>query len=476
MTVRTRFAPSPTGFLHIGGARTALFNWLFSGRHGGVFVLRFEDTDTERSTNESIEQILAAMKWLGLEADEGPFFQMQRLDHYKRLAGQLLEGRKVYPCYCSQEELAVMREEQKKRGLKPRYDGRCKERKDAVPDISPVLRLANPASGVVKVHDLVHGDVSFDNSELDDLVILRSDGVPTYNFSVVVDDYEMNITHVIRGDDHLNNTPRQLNIINALGIKPPHYAHLPMIMGPDHSRLSKRHGAMSVLGYRDTGYLPEAVLNYIARLGWSHGDQELFSIEEMKEVFNLEHVHSAAGSFDEKKCQWVNEQWLKLASTDYLATSLTPFLQELELNPTLGPPLEQVIKIQRERVSNLREMATKSIFIYREPESYEPKAAMKYLKPEVRNILQSVAKELAGLDEWTEDSTQIAVGAVAEKLAVKMGAVAQPLRVAVTGSDASPGIGQTLALLGGEKTLARIQRAIEYVSVQSPELPGASKK
>ncbi|MEE3197076.1 MAG: glutamate--tRNA ligase [Pseudomonadota bacterium] len=476
MIVRTRFAPSPTGFLHVGGARTALFNWLFSCRHGGVFVLRFEDTDTERSTSESIEQILVAMKWLGLEADEGPFFQMQRLDHYKRLASQLLESGKAYSCYCSQEELTAMREEQKGRGLKPRYDGRCKERKDAVPDVSPVLRLANPASGIVKVHDLVHGDVNFDNSELDDLIILRSDGVPTYNFSVVVDDYEMNITHVIRGDDHLNNTPRQLNIMNALGIKPPYYAHLPMIMGADHSRLSKRHGAMSVLGYRDAGYLPEAMLNYIARLGWSHGDQELFSIEEMKKVFNLEHVHSAAGSFDEKKCQWVNEQWLKLVSTDYLAESLVPFLQELELNLTLGPSLEQVTKIQRERVSNLREMATKSLFIYRELESYEPKAAMKHLRPEVRDILQSVAKELLGLGEWTENSTQIAVEVVAEELAVKMGVVAQPLRVAVTGSDASPGIGQTLALLGREKTLARIQRAIEYISVQSSELPGASKK
>lgn len=466
MTIRTRFAPSPTGFLHIGGARTAFFNWLFSRRHGGVFVLRFEDTDTERSTNESIEQILAAMTWLGLETDEGPFFQMQRLGHYKRLADQLLEAGRAYLCYCSPDELAAMREEQKKRGLTPRYDGRCRARKDTVPDISPVLRLANPVSGTVRVHDLVHGDITFENSQLDDLVILRSDGVPTYNFSVVVDDHEMNITHVIRGDDHLNNTPRQLNIMDALGIKPPHYAHLPMIMGPDSTRLSKRNGAMNVLGYRDAGYLPEAVLNYIVRLGWSHGDQELFTVSEMQELFDLEHVHSAAGSFDEDKFQWVNEQWLQLASTEYLAACLKPFLRELELDLTLGPPLEQIVKVQRERVHDLKEMAKKSIFIYREPEHYEPKAARQYLKPDAQDILQSIGSELADLGKWTEESTQMAVEGVAKKLEVKMGKVAQPLRVAVTGNAASPGIGQTLMLVGREKTLQRVRRAVEYIGVR----------
>ncbi|MGE4658362.1 MAG: glutamate--tRNA ligase, partial [Gammaproteobacteria bacterium] len=317
-----------------------------------------------------------------------------------------------------------------------------------------------------RVHDLVHGDITFENSQLDDLVILRSDGVPTYNFSVVVDDHEMNITHVIRGDDHLNNTPRQLNIMDALGIKPPHYAHLPMIMGPDSTRLSKRNGAMNVLGYRDAGYLPEAVLNYIVRLGWSHGDQELFTVSEMQELFDLEHVHSAAGSFDEDKFQWVNEQWLQLASTEYLAACLKPFLRELELDLTLGPPLEQIVKAQRERVHDLKEMAKKSIFIYREPEHYEPKAARQYLKPDAQDILRSIGSELADLGKWTEESTQMAVEGVAKKLEVKMGKVAQPLRVAVTGSAASPGIGQTLMLVGREKTLQRVRRAVEYIGVR----------
>jgi len=463
MTIRTRFAPSPTGFLHIGGARTALFNWLLARRHGGVFVLRVEDTDTERSTRESIDQILEGMAWLGLDADEGPFFQMQRLDRYEALAQQLLDAGNAYPCYCSREELAAMREEQKSKGLKPRYDGRCRERAGPAPDVRPVVRFKTPTSGQVRVSDYIHGEVVFENAELDDLVILRSDGVPTYNFSVVVDDSEMGITHVVRGDDHLNNTPRQVNIMAALDITPPEYAHLPMILGPDGGRLSKRHGAVSVLSYRQAGYLPEAVLNYIVRLGWSHGDQELFDIEEMIELFDLEYVNHSAASFDADKFLWVNEQWIKRVSTERLGEALTPFLEADGIDAGEGPSIEELVEVQRDRAHTLLEMADKSIFIYKDPEEYAPKAARKHLRPTSLTTLQSLRDSLTGLDDWAVDSTQAVVETVAAKLELKMGEVAQPLRVAVTGDSASPGIGQTLAILGRERTLRRLERAIEYV-------------
>ena len=319
-TVRTRFAPSPTGVLHIGGARTALFNWLLARRHGGAFVLRIEDTDTARSTRDSIDQIVDAMSWLGLRADEGPLLQTDRLDRYRTVAGQLVEAGRAYRCYCSREELAAMREEQRSQGLKPRYDGRCRTRTGPSPGGDSVVRFKTPARGSVRVRDLIRGEVTFDNSELDDLVILRSDGVPTYNFSVVVDDADMRITHVVRGDDHLNNTPRQLNILSALKLRAPQYAHVPMILGPDGSRLSKRHGAVSVTDYRDAGYLPEAVLNYMVRLGWSHGDRELFGVDEMIRAFSLDQVNQSAASFDPEKFLWVNEQWIRRAPADRLAS------------------------------------------------------------------------------------------------------------------------------------------------------------
>ena len=463
MTIRTRFAPSPTGFLHIGGARTALFNWLLSKRKGGSFVLRVEDTDTERSTQESIAQILDGMSWLGLDADEGPFFQMERLEHYQALANELLDAGKAYHCYCSRDDLDAMRAEQKSRGLKPRYDGRCSRRTDPVADVDPVVRFKNPATGHVRVNDSIHGVVTFDNAELDDLVILRSDGVPTYNFSVVVDDSEMGITHVIRGDDHLNNTPRQLNIMEALDIAPPEYAHLPMILGSDGSRLSKRHGAVSVLAYRDAGYLPQAVLNYIVRLGWSHGDQELFSIEEMIELFDLENVNESAASFDPDKFLWVNQQWLKQASAETVSSSVRPFLEALNFDLSAGPPLGDVIEVQRDRARTLVEMAEKSAFIYTEPEPYDPKAIKKHFKSGVLEVLTSLDGKLGGLERWSVDSTQAAVESVASDLELNMGKVAQPLRVAVTGTSASPGIGQTLVLLGKDKTLSRVRRALEFV-------------
>ena len=467
MTVRTRFAPSPTGFLHIGGARTALFNWLLARREKGAFVLRIEDTDSKRSTQKSIDEILTAMSWLGLEPDEGPFFQMQRLDTYQALAQQLLDAGKAYHCYCSREELAAMREERKSKGLKPRYDGRCRGRTVAVANVTPVVRFKTPTSGQVRVRDQIRGEVVFDNAELDDLIIVRSDGVPTYNFSVVVDDNEMEITHVIRGDDHLNNTPRQIHIMDALGIARPEYAHLPMILGADGGRLSKRHGAVSVLAYRDAGFLPEAVLNYIVRLGWSHGDQELFSRDEMTELFSLKSVNESAASFDPDKFLWVNQQWLQRASTERISDALAPFMTARGFDLNAGPRLAEIVEVQRERASTLKEMAEKSAFIFTAPERYATKAAKQHFKPGVSTVLEALDRDLSSLDEWSMDTTQAAVEATAERLKLKLGKVAQPLRVAVTGDSASPGIGQTLYLLGREETLQRVQRALDYVNKQA---------
>ena len=469
MTMRTRFAPSPTGVLHIGGARTALFNWLLARRHGGAFVLRIEDTDAERSTRESIDQIIDAMSWLGLEADEGPFLQTDRLDRYRAVAHQLLDAGLAYRCYCSREELAAMREEQRSRGLKPRYDGRWRSRTTAVPGVDPVVRFKNPIAGSVRVRDGIRGEVVFENSELDDLVILRSDGIPTYNFSVVIDDADMGITHVVRGDDHLNNTPRQINIMSALDLSPPEYAHVPMILGSDGSRLSKRHGAVNVTDYREAGYLPEAVLNYMVRLGWSHGDQEIFEVDEMIRAFSLEQVNESAASFDPDKFLWVNEQWLRRAPNHRLARLLATYLEGAGVEGVglAGtPPLEEIVDVQRHRAKTLVEMAEKSLFIYRAVEAYAPKAAKQNLRGVALPVLKLLHERLGELGEWTVESTQAAVESVAGELELKMGKVAQPLRVAVTGESASPGIGQTLALIGREKTLRRLVRAVEFVKAR----------
>ena len=464
MKIRTRFAPSPTGVLHIGGARTALFNWLLARRHGGAFVLRIEDTDTERSTRESIDQILEAMAWLGLDADEGPFLQTDRLERYRGVARQLLDAGHAYRCYCSRDELTAMRDDQRSRGLKPRYDGRCRERRGPAPSTEYVLRFKTPMHGTVRVRDRVRGEVVFDNSELDDLIILRSDGVPTYNFSVVVDDAEMGITHVVRGDDHLNNTPRQINIMNALDVRPPEFAHLPMILGADGSRLSKRHGSVSILDYRDAGYLPEAVLNYMVRLGWSHGDREIFEVDEMIGAFSLDHVNESAASFDPDKFLWVNEQWLRRAPSGRLEPLVARFLNDVDTSA--GPPMAELVHVQRHRARTVAEMADKSRFIYTEPEPYAPKAARQHLRGVALPVLEELQKELGGLGDWTVDTTQAAVETVAERLQLKMGKVAQPLRVAVTGDSASPGIGQTLALVGREKTLPRLEKAVAYVEAR----------
>ncbi len=463
MTVKTRFAPSPTGFLHIGGVRTALFAWLFARRHGGQFVLRIEDTDRERSTEEAIQVILDGMEWLKLRPDEGPLYQTDRFPRYKEVADKLMAEGHAYHCYCSKEELDAMRTAQREQGEKPRYDGRCRNRTEPVPGVDPVVRFRTPDEGQVVVDDKVFGRVVFENAELDDLVLVRSDGVPTYNFSVVVDDMDMGITHVIRGDDHLNNTPRQINIYQALGANPPTFAHVPMILGPDGSKLSKRHGAVSVLEYRQEGYLPEAMLNFLVRLGWSHGDQEIFSVEEMTELFDLDHVNKAASSFNPEKLKWLNQQYIMKADGKQLALDLWWQLERMGVDTKDGPDPEQVAEAYRQRAETLHEMAQSAVFFYQDFHDYHEKAAKQHLRPVALEALERVRDGLTVLEDWRAEPIHEVVHAVAGTLDLKLGKVAQPIRVAVSGGPVSPPIDVTLELLGRERTLGRLSRAIDYV-------------
>ncbi|HEV2212542.1 MAG TPA: glutamate--tRNA ligase, partial [Gammaproteobacteria bacterium] len=456
MTVRTRFAPSPTGYLHIGGARTALFCWLYARHHGGAFILRIEDTDRERSTQEAVQAILDGMAWLDLKQDEGPFYQTQRFDRYREVAQQLLNGGHAYHCYCSKQELEAMRAEQMARKEKPRYDGRCRSRTAPVPGVAPVIRFKNPQDGQTVVEDAVKGRVVFDNHELDDLIIVRSDGTPTYNFCVVVDDMDMRITHVIRGDDHLNNTPRQMNILKALGFTVPQYAHLPMILGPDGTKLSKRHGAVSVMQYREDGFLPEAVNNYLVRLGWSHGDQEVFSREEMTQLFDIADVNASASAINPQKLLWLNQHYIKTGDLSRLATELQWHLQRLGVDTSKGPALAEVVKAQQERAKTFKEMAEASRFFFEEIKGYEPTAAAKNLTAEALPGLEALQKQLAVLNDWSASAIQAVLNGTAESLGFKLGKLAQPLRVAVSGGGVSPPIDATLALLGRERTLARL--------------------
>ena len=459
MTVRTRFAPSPTGFLHIGGLRTALFSWLYARRHGGIFVLRIEDTDLERSTVPAIQQILDGLEWAGLEHDEGPFFQTKRFDRYKEVIDELLAEGHAYRCYCTKEELDQMRAEQQARGEKPRYDGRWRDRTDALPGVPPVIRFKNPQSGEIVVDDVVHGKVVFQNSELDDLIIARSDGSPTYNFCVVVDDMDMQISHVIRGDDHLNNTPRQMNMLLALGAKVPVYAHLPMILGSDGAKLSKRHGAVSVLQYRDEGFLPEALLNYLARLGWSHGDQEIFSIEEMIRLFDIADVNKSASAFNGEKLAWLNQQHMMHAPAARLVEPLRWHLQLAGVEAQDEAQLEQIVVAQRERAKTLKEMSANSLFFFRPPQAYDEKAVRKNVSPEILPLLATVSEELGALPEWTAPAIHAVVSGVAERGGVALGKLAQPLRLAMCGGTVSPPIDATLAILGKQETLQRLGAA-----------------
>ena len=461
--VRTRFAPSPTGYLHIGGARTALFSWAYARKLGGKFILRIEDTDLDRSTEASVKAILDGMTWLGLTWDEGPHHQMHRLDRYREVAQQLIGAGMAYYCYCSKDELEAMREVQRSRGEKPRYDGRWRpENVHAAglkppADVKPVLRFKNPDQGEVTFHDLVKGAITVSNAELDDLVILRADGVPTYNFGVVVDDLDMNITHVIRGDDHVNNTPRQVNIFRALGASVPQFAHVPMILGADGERLSKRHGAVSVMQYAEDGYLPEAMLNCLARLGWSHGDAELFSLTQFVEWFDLGHISRSAAQFNPEKLRWINQQYLKAADIGRLSHEVAQRIERDGGRLGAGPPLERVIELLKERAETLNGLVDEAMMFYGD---VHPSAELlqTHVTPEVRPVLKDLTVAFEKLAEWSSEPINDAVKAVLKKHALKMPKLAVPLRVVVFGMAQTPALSPVLALAGRERVIARLQQ------------------
>ncbi len=475
-TVRVRFAPSPTGHLHIGGARTALFNWLFARHHKGVFILRIEDTDTSRSTKEYTDSILDSMEWLGLDWDEGPYFQMHRQAVYVEYAERLLREGKAYRCYCSAEELAARREEALKRGEKPKYDGRCRNLDKAREGVPHVVRFKAPTTGTTVARDLLRGEVSFNNEELDDLVILRSDKRPTYNFTVVVDDASMGITHVLRGDDHLANTPRQLMLYEGLGLTPPKFAHLSSILGPDKARLSKRHGAASVLEYREMGYLAEALVNYLARLGWSHGDQEIFSRGEMTELFDLDHVTTAAASFNADKLLWINSQYMQSSPAGELAERLVPFLKkegisEEELAQARAREegwLERVVQSLQGRSKTLVEMAAGAAYFFRAPAEYDQKAARKFLTAQAAPALRRLIEEIKALPELEAEPLERIFRDTAEAHQTKLVNVAQPVRVALTGGAVSPSLFEIIPLMAIDTVVERLEKALAYAEESEP--------
>jgi glutamyl-tRNA synthetase len=454
--VRTRFAPSPTGYLHLGGARTALFSWAFARRNGGKFVLRVEDTDLERSTAASVNAILDGMHWLGLDYDEGPFYQMQRLDRYREAAERLLQAGKAYRCYASKEELDAMREAQRERGEKPRYDGRWRDSKAVPPPgVKPVVRFKNPVDGEVIFDDLIKGPIVVQNRELDDLVLLRGDGVPTYNFGVVVDDADMNITHVIRGDDHVNNTPRQINIFRALGAECPNFAHVPMILGHDGERLSKRHGAVSVMQYKEDGFLSEALVNYLARLGWGHGDAEIFSREQLVSWFDLQHVSRSPARFDPDKLLWLNQHYLKEADPEVLSAALLPLLEARNCYPTKGGPhLAAVVQLLRGRVSLLPALADAAVYFYRRVVP-APDLLRQHVTPQIKQVLVELAQSFKQVP-WTKDDIGRHLKSFATERALKLGNVAIPLRVIVCGEPQTPPIDVTLELIGRDEVIGRM--------------------
>ncbi len=464
-TVRTRFAPSPTGYLHIGGARTALFNYLFARHHGGQFILRIEDTDRERSTPEAIQAILDALTWLELDWDEGPFYQTERYPLYKETVQKFIKEGKAYPCTCSPQELDAKRQQAQKEKRKPAYDGTCRPPEGTVvlpPEDKPfTIRFRSPRSGLTTVPDAVKGDVVFDNRELDDLIIARSDGTPTYNFCVVVDDVDMRITHIIRGDDHLSNTPRQLQLYDALGVAPPQFAHVPLILGTDKARLSKRHGATSVTAYKEMGYFPEAVVNYLVRLGWSHGDQEIFSRTELIEMFSLESVGKSAGVFNPEKFLWVNFHYLKSSPLSQLAEDIIPFIQAKGWPvPTDKAWLERMIATLRERAKTLAELVDAAHFFLTDDITIDEKAAKKFLTADLAPSLSRLIEKLGGLNDFTEPAVERAFAAALQECGLNLGKLAQPVRVALTGSTVSPGIHEVIAVLGKERTLRRLNTAL----------------
>ena len=462
--VKTRFAPSPTGYLHIGGVRTALFAWLYARHHEGEFLLRIEDTDRERSSSAAVNVILEGMAWLGLDHDRDIVYQSGRTEIYKDAIQRLLDQGGAYHCFCSKEELEAMRSEAMSKGEKPRYNGKCREGVDRVPEgVAPVVRFKNPLDGEVVIDDLIQGRVVISNRELDDLILARADGSPTYNLTVVVDDADMGITHVMRGDDHLNNTPRQINIFKALDMAAPMYAHIPLILNADGKKLSKRHDAASVLEYKDQGFLPDALLNYLVRLGWSHGDKEIFSVAEMIELFDIGQVNKAAAALNQDKLTWLNQHYLRESNAERIAPLLEEKLIRLGVDVSGPPGLTELAEVQKERVKTIAEMAEQSRLFYEDFNEYDEAAAKKHLRPVVFEALRQVKESLAGLGSWDKEAIHGTINAVAEGRAMKFGKIAQPLRVAVTGSAVSPSIDVTLQLLGRDKVLSRLARALEVI-------------
>jgi glutamyl-tRNA synthetase len=460
--VRSRFAPSPTGFLHIGGARTALFSYLFARSQGGAFILRIEDTDRERSTPESVQAILDGLRWLGLDWDEGPFFQSERMERYRAAVAELTLRGQAYYCTCTADELERKREAALREGRKPAYDRTCRERRGR-PEGPAAIRFKAPEHGETAFRDLIKGPLVFQNEELDDLIVVRSEGTPTYNFCVVVDDHDMQVSHVIRGEDHVANTPKQIQLYRALGYPVPEFAHVPLILGLDRARLSKRHGATSVMAYRDAGYFPEAVVNYLARLGWSHGDQEIFSRQELVEKFRIEDVGSSAGIFNPEKLDWVNFQYMKTLPLERLVADVRPFLEARGHTGLDDAWIAKVVATLRERAKTLVELADLAAFYFGDAVAIDPKAAAKFLKAETRPALEELVRELEQAPVWDTETIRQAFERVLQTSGLALGKLAQPVRVAVTGGTVSPGIFEVLEVLGRERSLTRLRRAIESI-------------
>jgi glutamyl-tRNA synthetase len=461
-TIITRFPPSPTGYLHVGGARTAIFNWLYARHMQGKFVLRIEDTDAERSTQASVDAIFDALQWLGIDWDDGPYYQTQRFDIYREYIDKLLESGHAYYCTCSPEQIDAMRQKAMATGAKPRYDGTCRE-KGLGPSGNAVVRFKAPLTGTTVVEDVIKGNMVFQNDELDDFVICRSDGSPTYNFVVVVDDITMNINTIIRGDDHVMNTPKQILLYQALGSPLPTFGHVPMVLGNDRARLSKRHGAMSVTAYRDMGFLPEALINYLVRLGWSHGDQEFFTRDELIEVFDLENIGKSAGVFDLDKLQAVNAEHIMAASPRDLVAPLKPFMEKAGVEIEADDYVEQVIETLQPRSKTLADMAEAALFYYQSDIVYDEKAAKKFLKSAALDPLKILADKLEALEDYAQSGLEDVFKAVMDETGLKLGKIAQPVRVALTGRTASPGIFEIIAILGKERVVPRLRKAIGFI-------------
>lgn len=469
MTVKTRFAPSPTGYLHVGGARTALYSWLFAKNQGGEFVLRIEDTDLERNSQEAVDAILEGMQWMGMEWDEGPYYQSKRFDRYNEMVDKLLAEDKAYKCYASKELLDEIRAEQEANKEMARYDANHPKvvaaNEAAQEGDACVIRFRNPKEGSVVFDDQIRGRIEISNSQLDDLIIRRTDGAPTYNFVVVVDDWDMGITHVVRGEDHINNTPRQINIYEALGAPVPTFAHCAMILGDDGAKLSKRHGAVSVMQYRDEGYLPNALNNYLVRLGWSHGDQEIFSQEEMIEFFSLNAISKSASAFNTEKLLWLNNHYIKTSEPEYVAKYLQWHLDAQKIDTTNGPAITEVIKLVGERCNTLIELAEQSRYFYEDFSEFEAGAAKKHLRGVAKGPLELALAKVEALEEFTTANIKDGViAAVCEELEIGMGKIGMPLRVAVTGGGQSPSVDAVMELVGKERVIARIKMALEFIA------------